>query len=260
MLRDDVRHYLRQAFRSLPPAVRGWLSPLRDSYVENDIPNARRRLLATIQPVAAQISREAATHKGERVFVDCGFNTGEVLQGFIDTLPKGFKYYGFEVNEPLFAELAKDLLRRNPEVVSLQFQAVSDRDGEIEFFPSGTDHGLVIGEATTIIQGMPADGERYGRARKAKSIDFSKWVDQVVQKHTSGQQPPYLAIKMDIEGAEYMVLEHMNDMGTLSRINYLIIEYHSYLFEGSLRQEYEAREERLRALLAKGNVQVQEWG
>jgi len=260
MLRDDVRHYLRVAFRSLPPGVRGWLSPLRDSYVENDIPNARRRLLASIQPVAAQISQAAALHKGERVFVDCGFNKGEVLQGFIDNLPKGFKYYGFEVNEPLFAELAQGLRRRNPEVVSLQFRAVSDQDGEIEFFASGVDHGLVIGEATTIIQGMPADAQRYGRPQKAQSIDFSKWVDEIVRKHTSGQQPPYLVVKMDIEGAEYMVLEHMNDTGTLSRINYLLIEYHSYLFEGNERQEYEARERRVQALLAKAGVQVHQWG
>ena len=215
---------------------------------------------AIIQPVAAQISQAAALHKGERVFVDCGFNKGEVLQGFIDNLPKGFKYYGFEVNEPLFGDLARDLRRRNPDVVSLQFGAVSDQDGEIEFFASGTDHGLVIGEATTVIQGMPADAERYAHPQKAQSIDFSKWVDEIVQKHTSGQQSPYLAIKMDIEGAEYMVLEHMNKMGTLNKINYLIIEYHSYLFEGNQRQEYEAREKHVRALLAKGGVQVHEWG
>lgn len=260
MLRDDVRHYLRQAFRTLPPGVRGWLSPLRDSYVEHDIPNARRRLLAKLQPVAAQITQAAASHNGERVFVDCGFNKGEVLKGFIDNLPREFKYYGFEVNEPLFADFARDLRRRNPEVVSLEFRAVSDQDGEIEFFASGTNHGLVIGEATTIIPGMPADAERYDRPQKAKSIDFSKWVDQIVRKHTSGQQPPYLVVKMDIEGAEYAVLEHMNSMGTLSRINWLIIEYHSYLFVGAQRQEYETRENHLRALLAKLGVHVHEWG
>jgi FkbM family methyltransferase len=233
---------------------------LRDSYVEHDIPNARRRLLAIIQPVAAQITQAAAGHKGERVFVDCGFNKGEVLQGFIDSLPKGFQYYGFEVNEPLFAELARDLRRRNPEVVSLQFRAVSDQDGEIEFFASGTNHGLVIGEATTIVQGMSADAERYDHPQKTQSIDFSKWVEQIVHKHTRGQQPPYLAIKMDIEGAEYMVLEHMNNTGTLRTINYLIIEYHSYLFEGNQRHEYEVRERHLRAILAEGGVRVHEWG
>jgi hypothetical protein len=65
---------------------------------------------------------------------------------------------------------------------------------------------------------------------------------------------------MDIEGAKYIVLEHMNNMGTLSRINYLIIEYHSYLFVGHHQQEYEAREKHLRALLGKVGVPVHEWG
>src|SRR6187549_2458311 len=98
---DVAWRHLRQAFRTLPPAVRGWLAPLRNSYVDRHIPDARRRLHAGIQPVAAQISQAAALHNGERIFVDCGFNTGEVLQGFIDFLPKEFQYYGFEVNEPL---------------------------------------------------------------------------------------------------------------------------------------------------------------
>src|SRR5262245_4887559 len=106
---DVVWRFLRQAYRNLPPALRTWLAPLRDSYVDRDIPDARRRLRAGIQPVAVQISQAVALHEGERIFVDCGFNTGEVLQGFIDFLPKDFKYYGFEVNEPLFAEVALGL-------------------------------------------------------------------------------------------------------------------------------------------------------
>ncbi len=67
--------------------MRGWIGPLRDFYVDSDIPNARRRLRASIQPVAAQISQASALHKGEKILVDCGFNTGEVLQSFIDLLP-----------------------------------------------------------------------------------------------------------------------------------------------------------------------------
>jgi FkbM family methyltransferase len=260
---DSVSRFLRQAFRNLSPALRAWLAPLRNFYVERDIPNARRRLRAGIQPVAAQISEMSAQHKGERIFVDCGFNKGEVLQGFIDFLPKDlqFKYYGFEVNAPLFAKAAADLCRRNPEIISLEFQAVSDRDGEVEFFSSGTSHGLVVGEATSIVPDMPADVTRCAHSQKAKAIDFSKWVNEIVRKHTSASgQPPYIVIKMDIEGAECMVLEHMESMGTLNNINFLVIELHSYLFEGGLRQEYEMREQRLLRILADKGVQVVQWG
>src|SRR5262249_4953764 len=130
---------------------------------------------------------------------------------------------------------------------------------EAEFFHSGTRHGLVIGEATTIVQDMLADVTQHDRPQKARAIDFSNWVGQIVRNHTSGR-PPYVVIKMDIEGAECMVLEHMANMGTLNNINYLIIEFHSYLFKGSLRQEYEVREERLRGILADRGVQVIEWG
>jgi FkbM family methyltransferase len=254
-----VRRFLRQAYRSLPPAARGWVAPLRNFCVDKLTPGERRRLHAVIQPVATQISQAAASHKGERIFVDCGFNTGEVLQSFIDFLPKDFKYYGFEINEPLFAQAALGLLHRNPEIVSLEFQAVSDRDGEAEFFFSGTSHGLVIGEGTTIVQDKQPDVTQYDRPQKARAIDFSNWVAQVARNHTSGR-PPYVVIKMDIEGAECLVLEHMADMGTLHNIDILIIEFHSYLFEGNLRQEYEMREDRLRGILADRGVQVIEWG
>jgi FkbM family methyltransferase len=256
-----VWRFLRHAYRSLPPTARGWVSPIRDFYVDRHIPDARRRLRATIQPVAAQISQAAALHRGERIFVDCGFNTGEVLQSFIDFLPKDFKYYGFEINEPLFAQTALGLLRRNPEIISLQFQAVSDRDGEAEFFSSGTSHGLIIGEATTLVHGMLADITQYDRPQKVRAIDFSNWVSQIVRKHTTANgRTPYIVIKMDIEGAECMVLEHMANLGTLNNINVLMIEFHSNLFEGNLRREYEMREERLRGVLADRGVQVIEWG
>jgi FkbM family methyltransferase len=254
-----VRRFLRRAYRSLPTAARGWFAPLRDFYVDRHIPDARRHLNALIQPVAAQISQAAALHKGQKIFVDCGFNTGEVLQGFIDVLPKDFKYYGFDVNEPLFGQAALGLLHRNPEIVSLQFQAVSDRDGEAEFFFSGTNHGLVIGEGTTIVQGKLPDATQYDRPQKVRAIDFSNWVAQMVRNYTSGR-PPYVVIKMDIEGAECLVLEHMADMGTLNNINILIIEFHSNQFEGNLRQEYEMREDRLRGILADRGVQFIEWG
>jgi FkbM family methyltransferase len=256
---DCIWAFMRNAYRGLPSGVRALLAPLRDRYVERDIPNARRRLHASIQPVAARIIRAADFHKGARLFVDCGFNKGEVLQGFCDYLPDDFKYYGFEVNEPLFAPFAQKLRQHNPSIMSLEFQAVSDKDGDIDFFSSGTDHGLVVAEATTIIQGMPADDQRYERPQKAKAIDFSKWVDQLVRNHTS-EQLPYLVVKMDIEGAEYIVLEHMDKMGTLGKINFLIIEFHSYLFADSDRHKYEAREERLRAILADRHVEVLLWG
>jgi hypothetical protein len=106
---------------------------------------------------------------------------------------------------------------------------------------------------------MRADVMQYDRPQKARAIDFSNWVSQIVRNHTSGR-PPYVVIKMDIEGAECIVLEHMANMGTLSNINFLIIEFHSYLLEENLRKEYEVREERLRGILAERGVQVIEWG
>jgi FkbM family methyltransferase len=254
-----VQRFLRQAYRSLPRPARGWLAPVRNFYVDRRIPDARRQLHTAVQRVAAQISQAAAPHKGERIFVDCGFNTGEVLQSSIDFLPKDFKYYGFEVNEPLFARTALGLLQRNPEIVSLQFQAVSDKAGEVEFFSSGTSHGLIKGEGTTIVQGRRQDVTQYDRPQKVRAIDFSDWLGQVARNHTSGQ-PPYVAIKMDIEGAKCPLLEHMADMGTLNNINVLIIEFHSKQFEANLRQKYEMREDRLRGILAVKGVQVIEWG
>jgi hypothetical protein len=52
----------------------------------------------------------------------------------------------------------------------------------------------------------------------------------------------------------------MADMGTLSNIHILIIEFHAKQFEANLRQKYEVREDRLRGILAGQGVQVIEWG
>jgi len=54
----------------------------------------------------------------------------------LSRLPE-FKAYGFEINEDLFSETAKSMQQENPDILSLDFAAVSFFDGKTTFYEMG---------------------------------------------------------------------------------------------------------------------------
>ena len=55
--------------------------------------------------------------------------------------------------------------------------------------------------------------------RKVSVVDLPSWIEHL-------EQPSYIVLKLDVEGAEYDILDRMLERGTLSRINELYIEFH----------------------------------
>ena len=108
-----------------------------------------------VVPIAAQISRDAQSRPGQKIFVDCGFNAGEILEHFVKALPD-FRFYGFKVNCEYFAESAAELQKRHPNILGLNFSAVSDH-GTVSFHIAGQKRGLLRAEATSIVPEFRAD-------------------------------------------------------------------------------------------------------
>ena len=54
-------------------------------------------------------------------------------------------------------------------------------------------------------------------------IDFSRWLS------ANFSIRDYIIVKMDIEGAEYEVLEKMIRDGTLQMVNELYVEFHQHM-------------------------------
>lgn len=56
---------------------------------------------------------------------------------------------------------------------------------------------------------------------RVNGIDFGKWIKENFSKDD------YIICKMDIEGAEYDVVPHMIDDGSIEYMDEMIIEFHT---------------------------------
>lgn len=245
---------LRSLYRSLPHSLGNVLRPVKDSYLHRRHEEEVRQLVSS---VASQIA-DAASPYARKILVDCGFNTGLVMENMIGSL-KGFEFYGFEVNRDYFGDAAKRLQVRHPNILAMNFQAVSDHDGQAQFHIVGARSGPYIAEATTILPpGQMGDIPDSEPSHSVDAIDFSRWLRETFVKHSNGQ-PPYVAVKMDIEGAEYDVLEKMVKDGTINYVNDLIVEFHSRRFDEAVKPSILRREHDLRQQISAAHVRLHEW-
>ena len=195
---------------------------------------------------AAQINKDAQSHPGQKIFVDCGFNAGEMLERFVKTLPE-FRFYGFEVNYQYFAESAAELQKRHPNILGLNFSAVSDHDGTASFRIAGQKRGILRAEATTILPDLHEEEFIEERPYEVPAIDFSRWLKEMVARHTEADgSKPFVVVKMDIEGAEYAVLEELVHDGTITLVSELMVEFHTQQFDQNQQPHYARREAEIR--------------
>lgn len=152
-----------------------------------------------------------------KFFIDCGGHNGSSVKKFrreIDPDEK-FDIYTFEPN-PEFGQSYSHFSRHN-----LLPYAVWTDDGEQNFFldREDGDGSTLIKEKTTKEEGGIGQLDKANPIR-VKSIDLSSWLRR------NFKQNDYIILKLDIEGAEYQVLEKLCREGTIHFIDRLFIEWH----------------------------------
>lgn len=143
-----------------------------------------------------------------KIFLDCGYYVGKALEYYAPLMDKTWKVYAFEPNTELNVE---ETSKRFPFEVKWIKKAVWIKDGEVNFRIAGRNDSSHIDEVRTSVDKMI----------KVPSIDFSKFVKELPKAE--------IVVSMDIEGAEFPVLEKMLEDGTASRIALLDIEFHDRL-------------------------------
>jgi FkbM family methyltransferase len=247
----------RRAYKHSPRFVRNTLRPFRD--IAADYYN-RLHFNRIVVRTAAQISKDSQFHPGHKIFVDCGFNAGEMLERFVKALPD-FLFYGFEINYAYFANRAAELEKRHPNILGLKFSAVCDHEGAANFHIAGQKKGILRAEATTILPYLHKEESTQEGPYEVAAIDFSRWLRDMVARHTEADScKPFVAVKMDIEGAEYAVLEELVNDGTIALVNDLMVEFHTQQFDQKQRPRYARREANIREALSRFPVQILDWG
>jgi FkbM family methyltransferase len=193
---------------------------------------------AVIRRAANQIIQRRKGHESRRaVFVDCGFNTCKVLKGFIEFLPPEFRFFGFELQEDLLENARAVEKAHADRIAGLEIAAVAAKDGVVSYSRS-KGSGVNYRGGTSISKDYLI-GRLMNEQIEVRSIDFSAWLGRTVDAND------FVVVKMDIEGAEYDVLEKLIADDHLRFINVLMVEFHARNFAQDLVVETEARQNRI---------------
>lgn len=145
------------------------------------------------------------------IFIDGGAHKGETVAHFVESKiyqKHSWEIFAFEANPHLIPEIPP---RANLTVLN---KAIWNKEGTIEFF-LGDDtlsSSLLKDKKTGNLSKIPV---------KVDSVDFGQWLKKRFELKD------YIFVKLDIEGAEYEVLDKMLADGTIAYVDRLYVEFHN---------------------------------
>ncbi len=151
-----------------------------------------------------------------KIFIDGGAHTGESLEAFCRIYEDSEEYeaYCFEASyvekfKSSFDKVSKRHLEQN-KIKSVEWynKAVWIEDGEITFYNDGKEGSSLIKEKWSL------------DPKEVECFDLGSWI----KNNFSNED--YIVLKLDIEGAEYEVLDKMFHDKTINYVNKLYCEIH----------------------------------
>lgn len=145
-----------------------------------------------------------------KVFLDCGAHEGKITRMFHKKHPE-YKIYVFEPNP--YMNFVK-----YPEGTIFSSKAVWIEDGYKKFYL----YKDIRSEGCTLMKNKIASNMDRKNPVRVPCIDFSRWIMDTFDREDK------IILKMDIEGAEYEVLNKMINEGSIEYINKLYPEFHAH--------------------------------
>jgi len=154
-----------------------------------------------------------------KIFLDCGSYDGCSTRMFLDIRDdaEDFEIYCFEPNP--------NLAHYHPvKHATFANKAVWIKNTKIPFFVHNVDGGSTLLKAKSEHNNQKAEKRpsefSKGKTIEVDSIDLCEWIK------IHFQPEDYIILKMDIEGAEYAILNKMIATKTISYINEFCCEFH----------------------------------
>jgi len=194
----------------------------------------------------------------KKILLDCGCHYGKGLrkQIEINKIDLSWKIYCWEANPYTYEHFLKIDRFKHLDITAYH-AAVSDKNSTITFnVQSSTDRNGGSSKSGTGSSLMSLDewkckGGDFVEEVEVPQIDLSEWMI------TNLQPEDFVILKMDVEGAEYDVLEKIVDAGAINLIDKVYIEWHSHMFTNP--EKYKAREMILMNEFNKNNIPVENW-
>ena len=157
--------------------------------------------------------------KQEPVVIDCGANIGISALYFKSLYPHAIVHC-FEPYSKAVDYLKRNIAANNLENVFVYQEAVSALDGEIKLnIPADANMlnpTVLVAKDSTVFEIV-------------KSVKLSSFVNSIKENID--------LIKLDVEGAEYDIVEDLNNSGILAtgKVRMLVVEYHDSVFKDAFR-------------------------
>lgn len=209
--------------------------------------------------VAADASRILIKIKGEKsargLFIDCGSNIGQGYKFFSKYYtPNRYDYILVEPNTNCVPHLHA-LRRDGGGSIEIIEKAASARDGYTKLFgPPATrrdptyegcsiviDHNNALYEAEEITVGL---------------VETFSLSDLIMAKRAAYD---VIVMKMDVEGAEYEILEDMIEKGVHRKLDAIYVEFHSHYMTGSERTNRRSVEKKVQNSFGAENIVFRRW-
>lgn len=143
----------------------------------------------------------------KKILVDIGSNVGETIRFLKEKSGPFDTIYAFEPN-PHHSILYDDF----PDVL-LSTSAMWTYNGKVKF-------NIYGGPADMAASGLYKRSNMEAEEIEVECLDFSEWLKNNLDPDD------YVILKMDIEGAEFKILEHALNNGGLENVNELYVEHH----------------------------------
>lgn len=198
---------------------------------------------------------------GRKIFLDCGTHLGQGIEetSKLIRIDDTWEVFTWEANPHTFNKFPVEKFSYLTKLTRFQ-KAINDFDGSIDLNihsveeknlkDSGMGSSIIDlnewNEVNNIHEGS------FTGTQKIECIDFSKWIQ------SNCSEEDYIIVKMDIEGAEYQVLEKMIADDTLKYIHFIYIEWHKWVFAN--QEPYTIREKNILDEMAKQKVHfISKW-
>jgi FkbM family methyltransferase len=178
---------------------------------------------------------------GNKIFIDCGAHCGESILEAKRRFGNDTKIYSFEAN----TNLAKGLIEyfESDPNVTVENKAAWIEDSFIEFYLSTS-----WSDGSSVYAEKGSGGVSDNLLIRVPSIDLDAFIN-------SFDKDDYIILKLDVEGAEYEILNKLMETGTINRINELHGEFH----ENIDKPEVKALENKVYSYLKDNNIKFNEW-
>ncbi len=178
------------------------------------------------------------------VYIDLGARNGDTIDWYLKTYPKRVPsiIWAFEANPQNYELMDKYWTKhRDLDIRVIKKAAWIDSKG-VEFTLDNRPGVLTGGSMFNHNQAYLKNTTKV----KVESVDFSFWL----KNNTAATDD--IMVKMDIEGAEYDILDKMFVDGTINRVKIIIIEWHDRFMPGK-KHSY------LTQKIKKLNIRLIEW-